>query len=412
VRAFDVVGNISSPISSNGITVDEFAGPPVIESTSIEPGSWISSSFDTEIELLLSEPVQNYNVSITANIESGYTIDTVYTADPPQIQLTLIGPFAALDSVTIGIHDLTDLLGFEAVDTFFSYITPMIGDFNTDNSVDILDLNQFVIGWQNQDYSFETGPVTGEIPYFIPNINSIFDLRDVMAFTRMWHWSNNTPSLLFAEINQFGPQLDIKQFGKVLDINLTDDISSAQILVLYDQTKLEIENTVDQLNQDVMLLNNHYKEEGNLLIEKAYLTDDEEKHISLETKSLDKEDSYISIQYIFLDRNNNVISQGFISQKIIAVPDEFALHHNYPNPFNPVTTIQYDIPVESHVNLIVYDILGREVKTLLNQTEQPGYKSIRWNGRNNAGQKVSAGLYFYRLETTGFVKVHKMILLK
>ena len=412
VRAFDVVGNISSPISSNGITVDEFAGPPVIESTSIEPGSWISSSFDTEIELLLSEPVQNYNVSITANIESGYTIDTVYTADPPQIQLTLIGPFAALDSVTIGIHDLTDLLGFEAVDTFFSYITPMIGDFNTDNSVDIVDLNQFVIGWQNQDYSFETGPVTGEIPNFIPNINSVFDLRDVMAFTRMWHWSNNTPTLLLAEIDQFGPQLDIKQFGNVLDINLTDDVSSGQILVLYDQTKLEIENTVDQLNQNVILLKSHYKEEGNLLIEKAYLIEKEEKHISLETKSLDKEDSYISIQYIFLDRNNNVISQGFISQKVIAVPDEFALHQNYPNPFNPVTTIQYDIPKETHVNLIVYDILGREVKTLLNQKEQPGYKSIRWNGRNNAGQKVSAGLYFYRLETTGFVKVHKMILLK
>jgi outer membrane protein assembly factor BamB/fibronectin type 3 domain-containing protein len=412
VRAFDVVGNMSSIISSNGITVDEFAGPPVIESMSIEPGSWISSSFDTEIDLQLSEPVQDYNVSITTNIESGYTIDTVYTADPPQIHLTLIGPFAALDSVAIGIHDLTDLLGFEAVDTFFTYITPMIGDFNTDNSVDILDLNQFVIGWQNQDYNFETGPVEGEIPYFIPNINSVFDLRDVMAFTRMWHWSNNTPTLLLAEINQFGPQLDIKQSGKVLEINLTDDVSSGQVLVLYDQTKLEIENTVDQLDQDVMLLKNHYKDEGNLLIEKAYLTDDEEKHIYLETHSLGEEDSYISIQYIFLDRNNNVISQGFISQKVIAVPDEFALHHNYPNPFNPVTTIQYDIPVETHVNLIVYDILGREVKTLLNQKEQPGYKSIRWNGKNNAGQKVSAGMYFYRFETTGFVDVHKMILLK
>ena len=101
-----------------------------------------------------------------------------------------------------------------------------------------------------------------------------------------------------------------------------------------------------------------------------------------------------------------------MSQKVIAVPDEFALHQNYPNPFNPVTTIHYDIPEETHVNLIVYDILGREVRMLLNQTEQPGYKSIRWNGRNNAGQEISAGMYFYRLETTRFVKVHKMVLLK
>nr|MBC8343476.1 T9SS type A sorting domain-containing protein [Bacteroidota bacterium] len=412
VRAFDVVENMSSPISSNGITVDEFAGPPVIESISIEPDSWISSSFDTEIDLQLSEPVQNFDISITANIESGYSIDTVYTADPPNIQLTLVGPFAALDSVSIGIHGLTDLLGFEAVDTFFSYITPMIGDFNTDNSVDILDLNQFVIGWQTQDYIFETGPVTGVIPNYIPNINGVFDLRDVMAFTRMWHWSNNTPALLLTDINQFGPQLDIKQSGKILDIALTDDIVSGQVLISYDQTKLEIENTIDQLNQNVLLLKSHYKEEGNLLIEKAYLSEKQEKHISLEMRSLVREDSYISIQYIFLDRNNNTLAQGFISQKVIAIPDEFALHQNYPNPFNPVTTILYDLPQESQVFLIVYDILGREVKTLINSKEEAGYKSVRWNGRNNFGQKVSAGMYFYRLETSGFVKVNKMILLK
>ena len=60
----------------------------------------------------------------------------------------------------------------------------------------------------------------------------------------------------------------------------------------------------------------------------------------------------------------------------------------------------------------ILDFEARGVKTLLNQTEQPGYKSIRWNGRNNAGQEISAGMYFYRLETTGFVKVHKMVLLK
>jgi len=88
------------------------------------------------------------------------------------------------------------------------------------------------------------------------------------------------------------------------------------------------------------------------------------------------------------------------------------LHQNYPNPFNPVTTIQYDLPEDSHVDLVIYDIICREVKSLVNQTELVGYKSIRWNGRNHVGQHVSAGMYFYRLETKGFVKVNKMILLK
>ncbi|MDP6726616.1 MAG: T9SS type A sorting domain-containing protein, partial [Candidatus Marinimicrobia bacterium] len=290
--------------------------------------------------------------------------------------------------------------------------TEALADYNADGLIDVTDLTTFSTAWTSADYSLELGPVTGTVPHLIPELDNVFDLRDGLSFARMWHWSHNTPALMLANINQYGPQLDIQQSGKILDITLTEDVVSAQVLVIYGQTNLEIKNTIDQLNQNEIMLKSHFKEEGNLLIEKAFLTDMQEKHISLETNSLDKEDSYVSIQYTFLDQYKNVIAQGFMSQKVIAVPDEFALHQNYPNPFNPVTTIQYDIPEETHVNLIIYDILGREVKTLLNQTEQPGYKSIRWNGRNNAGQEISAGMYFYRLETTGFVKVHKMVLLK
>ena len=233
-----------------------------------------------------------------------------------------------------------------------------------------------------------------------------------MTLARMWHWSNKTPSLLLANINQYGPQLDIQQSGKILDIMLTEDVVSARVLVIYDQTKLAIENTIDLLNQNEIMFKSHFKEAGNLLIEKAFLTDIQEKHISLETNSLDEEDSYISIQYTFLDQFKNIIAQGFMSQKVIAIPDEFALHYNYPNPFNPVTTIRYELPEDTDVHLVIYDILGKHVKTLVNQTQEPGYKSVRWNGRNDMGQTVSAGMYFYRIQAGSFSKVQKMVLLK
>ena len=183
-------------------------------------------------------------------------------------------------------------------------------------------------------------------------------------------------------------------------------------MVLFDQTKLEIENTSDLLNQNEIMLKSHFKEAGNLLIEKAYLTDKQEKRISLETNSLDKKDTYISIQFIFLDQYNNTVVQGFVSKKVIAVPDEFALHNNYPNPFNPVTTIQYDIPIDAEVLLVVYDILGRHVMTLVNTSQTAGYKSIKWNGTNDQGQTISAGVYLYYLQTIGYSKVRKMVLLK
>ena len=84
----------------------------------------------------------------------------------------------------------------------------------------------------------------------------------------------------------------------------------------------------------------------------------------------------------------------------------------YPNPFNPITVIDYAIPEPTHVNLAVYDILGRQITTLVNRLEKPGYKSIQWNGINDQGQLVSAGMYFYHLQAGKFSKVRKMILLK
>jgi hypothetical protein len=375
-------------------------------------------TFDTETELLslandrvvdivLSEPA----VSMGYEMTSILPVTHASSLSNDSIQINLTAPFASLDTLDFTISNLTDMVGLDSNYTFTIY-TEVLADYNADGLINVTDLNTFSTAWTADDYSLELGPVTGTVPHLIPELDNVFDLRDGLSFARMWHWSHNTPALMLANINQYGPQLDIQQSGKILDITLTEDVVSAQVLVIYGQTNLEIKNTIDQLNQNEIMLKSHFKEEGNLLIEKAFLTDMQEKHISLETNSLDKEDSYVSIQYTFLDQYKNVIAQGFMSQKVIAVPDEFALHQNYPNPFNPVTTIQYDIPEETHVNLIIYDILGREVKTLLNQTEQPGYKSIRWNGRNNAGQEISAGMYFYRLETTGFVKVHKMVLLK
>ena len=95
-----------------------------------------------------------------------------------------------------------------------------------------------------------------------------------------------------------------------------------------------------------------------------------------------------------------------------AIPVNYKLFPAFPNPFNPVTTIQYDIPIDSEVLLLVYDIQGRLVKTLVNTNQSAGYKSIRWNGMNDLGQSVSAGMYFYHLQAVGYSKVRKMVLLK
>ncbi|MCZ6776871.1 MAG: T9SS type A sorting domain-containing protein, partial [Ignavibacteria bacterium] len=94
------------------------------------------------------------------------------------------------------------------------------------------------------------------------------------------------------------------------------------------------------------------------------------------------------------------------------VPEFFAVSPNYPNPFNPTTTIVYQLPSASNVQLVVYDILGQKIKTIVNERLERGRYTVTWDGRNDAGLPVSSGIYMFRFEAADFMKIHKMMLLK
>ena len=101
---------------------------------------------------------------------------------------------------------------------------------------------------------------------------------------------------------------------------------------------------------------------------------------------------------------------SILSEELI--PVQYALHQNYPNPFNPITTLRYDLPENSMVTITIYDMVGREVHTIMNEVQNAGYKSIVWDATNNYDQAVSAGIYIYQIKTDAFVQTKKMILLK
>ena len=111
-------------------------------------------------------------------------------------------------------------------------------------------------------------------------------------------------------------------------------------------------------------------------------------------------------------------NQFFLSQSVLSTnenqlyPKTFALHQNYPNPFNPVTSLRYDLPEDGLVNITIYDMMGRIVKTLVNSSQTAGYKSIKWNATNDRNEEVSAGLYLYTIQAGEFRQTKKMVLLK
>ena len=123
-----------------------------------------------------------------------------------------------------------------------------------------------------------------------------------------------------------------------------------------------------------------------------------------------------------------VDQDGWILKRIVSVsntderetiPPEFALDQNYPNPFNAVSHIRYSVPRSSHVRLVLYDLLGREVATLVNKSLEPAWYTATWRGRDQEGVPVASGIYFYRIEMRdpndgelNFTQTKKMVFLK
>ena len=111
--------------------------------------------------------------------------------------------------------------------------------------------------------------------------------------------------------------------------------------------------------------------------------------------------------------NNNRIELGELrSSDEISVPNEFRLYDNYPNPFNPTTTIKLALPEDDRVTLSVFNILGRKIAELFDGPLPAGIHTFVWDGNDQNGREMSSGIYFYRVITTKHNESRKMLLLK
>jgi hypothetical protein len=96
----------------------------------------------------------------------------------------------------------------------------------------------------------------------------------------------------------------------------------------------------------------------------------------------------------------------------ITTPKVFSLGQNYPNPFNPVTRFNVGIPKTAEVNIRIYDLLGRRIATILNGDQNPGYRTVEWDGKDSRGQEVPTGIYFVRMSSDEFSATQKVLLMR
>jgi len=122
--------------------------------------------------------------------------------------------------------------------------------------------------------------------------------------------------------------------------------------------------------------------------------------------------SYFSTEWSEYSEIISVILENLDISHGNNLPISYKIHQNHPNPFNPVTTIRYDLPEDGLVNITIYDMMGRQISTLVSGQQTAGYNIVQWNATNSFGEAVSAGLYLYTIHAGEFTQTRKMVLLK
>ena len=295
------------------------------------------------------------------------------------------------------------------VTTYVSYL----GDYDSDNDIDIEDLNVFVNAWPNAgvDSSVDLGPATGTVPYLVPSPDNVNDVKDLSVFSRMWLWTK-AQGRTVEDIEIMPTEFEAEILGNQIIIELPEGVTAG---------RFEIGNT-----NNIYDFNTEQKQ-GYLVLENE---NEENEYYEVEFGNLSSNDGKIVINIDGAPISSNLElnyqlfnAEGMIGNGMMQLrnPDEFNLYQNYPNPFNNQTTIMYDIPSlmvnTVDVEILIYNTVGTLVRTLDEGDKGAGQHTTLWDGRNDDGEKVSSGVYFYQLRAkvdgqSDYNKTKKMVIVR
>ncbi|MGB2869467.1 MAG: right-handed parallel beta-helix repeat-containing protein [Bacteroidota bacterium] len=215
------------------------------------------------------------------------------------------------------------------------------------------------------------------------------------------------------------------EFQLVLHLNGTSKIYGAELGIDFDRDQLSaVGLSKTSLSESLTSFDNLREGAANIAMATADPVADQGDLIRLLFKAKHaiqgQWQSSIHVNRLVLNETNLAASSTTLevnAQTLKGIPTTFGLAQNYPNPFNPTTTIEYQLPTPGSVSIKVYDMLGREVRELVNREQAAGFYSLNWNGTNTSGQAVASGMYVYRIQVTQgdrqtFTEIKKMMFLK
>ena len=293
------------------------------------------------------------------------------------------------------------------INDFMTY-NNLLGDYDADWDVDVEDLNAFVNAWPSAgvDTTVDIGPATGTSPYLSPSFDSLNDINDVSVFTRNWLWTKAQGKTSEPASPQKLNPVDFpaELFGNQIKITLPDNITAGRFEIVNEGNTYQF--SVAKNNQSMIILENNDSLEESYEFEFGRLSPDEKELFIY----IDGDASMTTVEVSYqLFSKDGAAGNGIME---LGSPDEFKLYQNYPNPFSSQTTFQYDVAEATSVKIYIYNTLGQLVKTIDRGDNGIGTHTVEWDGKNDDGDTLSSGVYFYQLRTKDFNKTMKMLLVK
>ncbi len=208
---------------------------------------------------------------------------------------------------------------------------------------------------------------------------------------------NNLNATLLTEKNDDGIRISYEsdfEIGGLLITFAGDDVTADNVLNLTDNMTLDFASGAESNRILVYSLDGNQMPDGNHAFVQLDLESD------------------IEILSVEVSSSDGVLATVETSHKEMTLPTTFTLSQNYPNPFNPSTQISFSLPEQTDVSLDVYNVLGKKVRVLINESFAAGNHTVVWDGRNDAGAEVASGIYFYRMMTEMNHQTKKMLFLK
>ena len=378
--------------------------------TSQNPGiNLVLKNFEDDVS-----GISNYYVSVGLSP----TGDEIYPATP------FSSAFISIDESSLsGLSDFQqyyvnvyarNLVGLdsEIVSNSFYYFGSLIGDSDGDWDIDFVDYAYFISNYPGIDIA----PVTGSAPYFFPNFDGISDEKDLNMFESQWNWSLAQQTIRdepnYTQQSGPGTRPSLNLVNEQLIVQFDPDASTSQFFMKYAPDDYVISYLSSNLNNYVVL-NGNDAERGIIQMEIADYSFNKSTPLELTFSFENNTDAYDFLEYSFstYNKTNQIVAEGY--DYLQTAPSNYRLAQSYPNPFTSGgTTIEFDLPVTDTVSMFILDIRGRKVRTLINKEQLFGYQSIMWDAKDDDGENVSSGVYFYQIKSRNFNEVGKLVFVK